>query len=63
MDNAGDTYKGTYSIDGIGAIHVSLRRYPANWPTMYFYTDQRGAVLVTAEKSGTASYWPFRQTK
>ena len=61
--DAVDTYKGTYSIDAAGAIHVSLRHYPAKWPTMHLYTDRRGAILLPAEQSATASYWAFRQTR
>jgi hypothetical protein len=72
-----DTYDGTYSVDDTGAIHVSLRRYPAKWPSMYLYKDNRGAILIPTDRdqsfqvggragavvgSGMAPYWPFRQT-
>ena len=72
------TYKGTYSVDASGAIHVSLRHYFNKWPIMYLYTDRRGALLNPANqdetyrlsgRAGTVkaaewdSIWPFRQTK
>jgi hypothetical protein len=75
---ARQTYDGTYSVDDSGAILVSLRRYPAKWPSMYLYTDSDGAILLptnqersfniggragAVEKSDMAPYWPFRQTK
>ncbi|HEY5893204.1 MAG TPA: hypothetical protein VIT91_08245 [Chthoniobacterales bacterium] len=73
-----ETYNGTYSVDASGAIHVSLRRYPSKWPSMYLYTDKRGAILHPTDQdpsfrmggragavtsSDMAPYWPFRQTK
>ena len=75
---APQTYHGTYSVDASGAMHVSLRRYPSKWPSMYLYTDRRGAILHptdqdpsfrmggragAVESSEMASYWPFRQRK
>ena len=75
---APQTYNGTYSVDASGAIRVSLRRYPAKWPTMYLYTDKRGAILHPTDQdpsvrmggraravtsSDMAPYWPVRQTK
>lgn len=60
-----DIYKGTYSVDAAGAIHVSLRHYPGRWPTMYLYTDRRSAILLPDAQSREAAYncWPFRRTK
>ena len=75
---APQSYQGTYSVDASGAIHVSLRHYTAKWPSMYLYTDKRGAILHptdqdpsfrmggragAVESSEMAPYWPFRQTK
>ena len=72
------TYKGKYSVDASGAIHVTLRRYRAKWPSMYLYTDGRGAILHPIDEDPSfrmggragafetpemAPYWPFRQTK
>jgi hypothetical protein len=71
-------YMGTYFVDASGAIHVSLRRYRAKWPTTYLRKDKRGAILFPTdqdpsfrmggragafETSEMAPYWPFRQTK
>jgi hypothetical protein len=75
---APQTYNGTYSLDASGAICLSLRHYPAKWPSMYLYTDKRGAILHPADQDASfrmgdragavtssemAPYWPFRQTK
>jgi hypothetical protein len=61
--DAVETYRGTYSIDAIGAIHVSLRSHPAKWPTMYLYTDKQGAFLLPTGNSTMSAYSPFRQTQ
>src|SRR6478735_8846499 len=47
---APQTYNGTYTVDASGAIHVALRHYPAKWPSMYLYTDKRGAILHPADQ-------------
>ena len=75
---APQTYKGTYSVDDTGAIHVELRDYRAKWPTMYLYNSPKGTLLFPTDKDpafrvgaragavetgGMASYWPFRKTK
>src|SRR5262245_18763210 len=72
------TYKGTYSVDGAGAIRVELRDYRAKWPTMYLYTSPKGAYLFPTDKDpafrvgaragavetgSMPPYWPFRKTK
>lgn len=72
------TYKGTYFVEASGAIHTSLRRYPAKWPIMYLGKDRRGAVLFHNDQDLTSRlgrreggaaipqavpYWPFRQTR
>jgi len=72
------TYKGTYSVDATGAIHVKLRDYRAKWPAMYLYNSPKGTLLFPADKDpafrvgaragavetgGMAPHWPFRKTK
>ncbi len=70
------TYNGTYAVDEQGAIRVSLRHYPAKWPTMYIYSNKKTAWLFPADRdpsfrmggragavetSRMKPYWPFRQ--
>lgn len=43
------TYQGTYSVDAAGAIHVSLRHYPARWPSMDLRRDRQGAILFSTD--------------
>lgn len=56
-----DTYKGTYSVDETGAIHISLFHSREKWPSMYLYLDKQGAFLLPIEASNMADLWPLRQ--
>jgi hypothetical protein len=70
-----ETYKGTFSVDAVGGIHVTLQGYHAQWPSMYLYHETQGTFLFPTiqsrffevdRRAGTptalpmASYWPFR---
>jgi hypothetical protein len=71
------TYKGTFTVDDSGAIHVELKDYRAKWPDMYLYQDKKGTFLFPTDKNpgfrlgdrgaGTetsrmAPYWQFKRT-
>ena len=73
-----ETYKGSFFVDASGAIHVTLRGYPAKWPRMYLYQDAKGAFLFPTGQNSSfrvgghagavtsstrAPYWPFRNTQ
>jgi len=69
FQDAKRTYQGSYVVDDTGAVQVALRRYPKKWPSMYLYTDKRGAFLFPSDRKPPAKvggrarvpYWLFRQ--
>lgn len=67
-----DRYNGTYAISESGELTLSLKGYPAGWPTMRVYRDGTMLLLVpTAGSTGVglgwseptfpARFWLFRQ--